>query len=222
VVQRGATGRGQLVEMAQVENVITHLGDVLADLQLGVPPARLGNRDRYWAPQGIYPCAGEFRWLAVSVTSDAEWAALAGVVGGEALRACFRLAEDRLARRDELDELLAGWASERDVIDAFHQLQAAGVPASPVLINELLDTDPHVAVRGWLRPLTSTDVGTYPHLGHAFTGIPMVWERGSPALGEDNRYVYQGILGLDDATYERLVEQRIAVSDYLDGDLNPV
>jgi hypothetical protein len=34
--------------------------------------------------------------------------------------------------------------------------------------------------------------------------------------------VYQGVLGLDDAAYGRLVEQRIAVEDYLDAELNPV
>ncbi len=219
---RDATGRGQLVEMAQVENVITHLGDVLADLQLGVPPERSGNRDPRWAPQGVYACRGAFRWLAVSVTTDAEWAALTAVVGGATLDPRFQRAVDRLARRDELDKLLAEWASGRDVTEAFHALQAAGVPSSPVLVNELLDADPQVAARGWLRPLAATDVGTHPHLGHAFRGLPMAWDRGSPGLGEDNRYVLQGILGLDDATYERLVEQRIAVSDYLDGDLNPV
>jgi crotonobetainyl-CoA:carnitine CoA-transferase CaiB-like acyl-CoA transferase len=221
---RDTTGRGQLVEMAQLENVIGHLGDVLVDVQLGVPAARVGNRDRYWAPQGVYRGRGEFRWLAVSVTSDAEWSALATVVGGDALAADdrYRRSADRLARQDELDDLLSAWASRHDVVDAFHLLQAAGVPASPVLVDDLLETDPHVAERGWIRPLTSTDAGTHPHLGHAVGGIPLAWRRGSPALGEDNRYVYQDVLGLDDETYAGLVEQRIAVEDYLDPGLRPV
>jgi len=221
---RDLTGRGQIVEMSQLENMTGQLGDVLVDLQLGLPAERFGNRDRYWAPQGVYRCQGEFRWLAVSVTSDAEWAALAEVIGGDTLVANerYRQVDERLARHDELDQLLSVWASQVDVVDGFNQLQAAGVPASPVLVDDLLEADPHVAGRGWLRPLTSTDVGTYPHVGHAFGGIPLEWQRGSPALGEDNRYVYQGILGLDDEAYARLVEQHIAVEDYLDADLNPV
>ena len=219
---RDDTGRGQLVEMSQVENMTGHLGDVLVDLQLGLPAERFGNRDRYWAPQGVYRGRGEFRWLAVSVTSDAEWAALASVLGGDALAPRYLRTEDRLAHHDELDRLLSAWVSGVDVVDAFHQLQAVGVPAGPVLVDALLEDDPQVAARGWLRPLTSTDVGTYPHVGPAFAGIPLEWRRGSPALGEDNRYVYQGILGLDDEAYARLVEQRIAVEDYLDADLNPV
>jgi crotonobetainyl-CoA:carnitine CoA-transferase CaiB-like acyl-CoA transferase len=221
---RDVTGRGQVVEMAQLENVIGHLGDVLVDLQLGVAPERFGNRDRYWAPQGIYRGLGEFRWLALSVTTDAEWAALATIVGGPALAGDgrFRRTEDRLARRDELDDLLGAWASGQDVVDAFHRLQEAGVPASPVMVDDLLEADPHVAWRGWLRPLTTTDVGTHPHLGHSFGGLPQAWDRGSPGLGEHNRHVYQGILGLDDATYASLVESGVAVEDYLDGDLKPV
>jgi benzylsuccinate CoA-transferase BbsF subunit len=160
----------------------------------------------------------------VSVTSDAEWRALAAVVGGDALAADARYhgASDRLGRADELDDLLAAWASGVDVVEAFHRLQAAGVPASPVLVDELLEADPNAAARAWLRPLTATDVGTFAHVGPPFAGIPMEWRRGSPALGEDNRHVFQGILGLDDAAYARLVEQRIAVEDYLDSDLNPV
>jgi crotonobetainyl-CoA:carnitine CoA-transferase CaiB-like acyl-CoA transferase len=221
---RDSTGRGQMIELSQLENVIGHLGDIFLDLQLGVPPQRLGNRDRYWAPQGIYPCDGEFRWLALSVTSDAEWLALASVIGGEGLSddPQYRRNEDRLARQDELDELLAKWTAGRDVVEAFHLLQAAGIPASPVMFDDLLDSDAHIAHRGWLRPLHSTDVGAYPHVGHALRGIPQAWDRGSPILGEDNRYVYQEILGLDDAAYAVLVERRIVVEDYLDSSLNPI
>jgi crotonobetainyl-CoA:carnitine CoA-transferase CaiB-like acyl-CoA transferase len=221
---RDATGRGQLVELSQLENMTGHLGDMFVDLQLGVPAERFGNRDRYWAPQGVYRGAGEFRWLAVSVTDDAEWAALAAIIGGDALATDGRYARavDRLARQDELDHLLSAWVSGVDVVEAFDRLQAAGVPASPVLVDDLLEADPNAVARGWLRPLPSTDVGTYPHAGPAFAGVPLEWRRGSPALGEDNQYVYQGILGLDDAAYARLVEQRIAVEDYLDADRNPV
>jgi crotonobetainyl-CoA:carnitine CoA-transferase CaiB-like acyl-CoA transferase len=221
---RASTGRGQLIEMSQLENVIGHLGDILIDAQLGVNPERLGNRDRRWAPQGIYCCRGRFRWVALSVTSDEEWAELAAIVGGRLLVADerYRRAEDRLARQDELDALLADWAAGRDVMDTFDVLQAAGVPAAPILVDDLLEADPHVAARRWIRPLASTDVGDFPHIGHAFRGIPQVWERGSPILGEDNRYVYQDILGLDDAAYADLVKRGIAVEDYLDSNGRPV
>jgi crotonobetainyl-CoA:carnitine CoA-transferase CaiB-like acyl-CoA transferase len=85
----------------------------------------------------------------------------------------------------------------------------------------MLATDPHVAARGWIRPIASRDVGTHPHIGYPFQGIPQAWTRGAPGLGEDNRYVYRQVLGLDEAEYERLVAARVIVEDYLDDDRNP-
>jgi crotonobetainyl-CoA:carnitine CoA-transferase CaiB-like acyl-CoA transferase len=221
---RDATGRGQLIELAQMENVLAHLGDVYVDLQLGVEPQRLGNRDRWVAPQGIYRCRGEHRWLAVTVADDVAWEAAAGVIGDPALARDLRFATTaaRLAHRDELDAVLGAWALDQEAVEAFHALQAAGVAAAPLFDDDMLAVDPNVAARGWIRPVTSTDVGTYPHIGHAFTGLPMAWDRGSPVLGEDNEYVFGKLLGLDDEAYQRLQAARIIVDDYLDADGKPV
>ncbi len=128
----------------------------------------------------------------------------------------------RYAAHDQLDEIIGTWAAERDLLEAFHELQRAGVAAAPLFDEDLLCADPNVAARGWIRPLTSADVGTYLHLGHAFKGIPQRWERGAPALGEDNEYVYRELLGLDEAEYRHLQEIGIAVEDYLDGEGKPV
>ncbi|MGD9798894.1 MAG: CaiB/BaiF CoA transferase family protein [Acidimicrobiia bacterium] len=217
---REATGRGQVVELAQMENVLNHLGDVFVDCQLGPEPARIGNRDPRRAPQGIYPSRDPYHWLAVTVTDDRAWAALAGVIGRPELAGDARFADvaGRHANHDELDRLIGEWTATRDVLEAFHTLQAAGVAAGPQLDDAMLVSDPNVAARDWLRPLTSTDVGTHLHIGHAFRGVPQVWERGSPILGEDNEYVYKEVLGVDDAEYERLVAAKVIVTDYLDAD----
>ena len=52
--------------------------------------------------------------------------------------------------------------------------------------------------------MTSRDVGTYPHIGYAFQGVPQAWDRGAPVLGEDNDYVFRKVLQLDDEEYQRL------------------
>jgi crotonobetainyl-CoA:carnitine CoA-transferase CaiB-like acyl-CoA transferase len=220
---RDATGRGQVIELAQMENSLNHLGDVFVDLQLGIEPRRVGNRDPLHAPQGVYQCRGEHRWLGITVTDDQAWAALARVIGHAELADDPRFArtEDRYAHHDELDELIRAWAAEQDVMEAFHALQGAGVTAGPLLDEDMLSSDPHVAARGWIRPLGSRDVGTHLHIGYAFQGVPQTWWRGSPVLGEDNDYVYKKLLGLDD-DYERLVAAKIIVDDYLDADGNPV
>jgi crotonobetainyl-CoA:carnitine CoA-transferase CaiB-like acyl-CoA transferase len=221
---RSAVGRGQLVELAQIENVLNQLGDVFVECQLGGTPMRTGNRDPDHAPQGLYPCSGERRWLAITTRDDEEWAALARTMGRTDLLTDARFASTaaRYAQHDELDRIITEWTNDQELMTAFHALQRAGVTAAPQFDEEMLATDPHVAARGWIRPLASRDVGTHPHIGHPFQGIPQVWTRGAPGLGQDNGYVYRDVLGLDEDEYERLVAEKIIVEDYLDDDRNPI
>jgi len=215
---RERTGRGQVVELAQSENVLNHLGDVFVDCQLGVEPERMGNRDQWLAPQGLYRCLGEDRWLAISVGDDGAWRALAGAMGRPELGQDPRFADaaSRRARHDELDALIGAWAADQELLEAFHTLQEAGVTAGPLLDDGLLADDPQLRDRGWLRPLESLDVGTHLHPGFAFRGVPQAWRRGSPTLGEDNEYVYKEILEVSDEDYERYRDEKILAEDYLD------
>jgi crotonobetainyl-CoA:carnitine CoA-transferase CaiB-like acyl-CoA transferase len=215
---RAAKGRGQLIELAQMENVIQHLGDVFVDCQLGIKPERMGNRDRWRAPQGLYPCAGDQRWLAVSVADDDEWQAMAAAIGRPELASDPRFADvgSRQANHDDLDAIITQWTAGRDVLDAFHVLQGSGVTAGPLLDDDMFSNDPHIEARRWLRPLSSLDVGTHPHPSHPYRGVPQLWWRGSPALGQDNDYVYKGLLGVSDEDYARYAAARILAEDYLD------
>ena len=219
---RAATGRGQLIELAQSENVLAQLGDVFVNLQLGEQPQRYGNRDKHRAPQGLYPCA-DGRLLAVTVTDDDAWRGLTTVLGRGDLAKDERLAAvaGRHAAHDELDDAIGGWAATVTANEGFHLLQQAGVAAAPLLDDRGFVSDPQVVARESIRPLTTRDVGTFGHLGHPFRGIPLAWGRGAPALGEDNEYVFKQILGLDDTEYQRLVAEGVAVEDYLDPQGNP-
>ena len=221
---RAAVGRGQLIELAQIENVLNQLGDAFLEVQLGGEPQRLGNRDPERAPQGVYPCRGEERWLGISVRDDDEWNALARAIGREDLLADARFATvaGRYAHHDELDRILTEWTTGQDLMAAFHALQRHGVTAGPQLDEAMLAIDPHVEARGWIRELASRDVGSYPHIGYAFQGLPQVWDRGAPVLGEDNDHVFRRVLGVDDEEYERLVAAKVIVDDYLDHDMHPV
>ena len=73
--------RGRDVEVAMIEAMTMFVGEQLLAAQVeGRVPARRGSRDPGRAPQGCYPCAGEDRWIALSVTCDAEWRALCEVL----------------------------------------------------------------------------------------------------------------------------------------------
>jgi crotonobetainyl-CoA:carnitine CoA-transferase CaiB-like acyl-CoA transferase len=220
---RLGTGRGQLVEFDQSENMLNHLGDVLVDCQLGVEPRRWGNRHPWLAPQGLYRCKGDDQWLAISVRDDAAWRALAGAIGLEGLGTDPRFADTaaRQQHHDELDAIIANWTADRSSLEAFHTLQRAGVAAGPFLDDKAFAADPHLGDREWLQPLRSLDVGVHLHPGLPYRGVPQAWRRGSPVLGEDNEFVYKQILGVSDDEFERYRKDRILAEDYLNAHGEP-
>ncbi|MGE0878470.1 MAG: CoA transferase [Acidimicrobiia bacterium] len=213
---RAATGRGQVIEISQSENVMTQLGEVFVNLQRGEEPQRYGNRDKRLAPQGLYPTS-DGRAIAVTATTDAMWSALAAAIGRSDLgrRADLETATGRHAAHDELDDAIARWALSTTADEAFVTLQAAGVAAAPTIEDRQFMVDPQVVARDWIRPLTTRDVGTWLHLGHTYRGVPMAWGKGAPALGEDNEYVFRQVLGLGADEYQGLVDNGIAVDDYI-------
>lgn len=222
--RRRQTGRGQLVEMAQSENLMQHIGESLVGEASGGGYERTwGNRDHRYAPQGVYPCAGDDRWVAITVADDEQWRALAAAIGTDvAGDADLATVDGRSARHDELDGIIAAWTSSQDQYDVFHRLQAAGVAAGPVLDERAVFADPHLGERRFFRPLPSRDCGVHLHPGHLFSGIPMRWELGAPALGEHNDYVYRELLGFDDARYDDFVAAKHIADDYLDATGQPL
>ena len=89
-------------------------------------------------------------------------------------------------------------------------MQAAGVPAGVVETGEdLLDRDPQLRYRRTFVELQHAEVGKYrtqaePHFLSSSTAFAV---KRAPLLGEHNRYVFQGILGLADEEFQRLVKK---------------
>ena len=210
---------------ADRERASTRLGDAFLEVQFGGEPQRTGNRDPEQAPQGIYPCRGEERWLAITARDDTEWDALARTIGRDDLLADARFATTagRYEHHDELDRAITEWTTAQDLMAAFHALQRAGRHRRAAVrrgdARRPTRTSPPA---GGSADLTSRDVGTYPHIGYAFQGVPQAWDRGAPVLGEDNDYVFRKVLQLDDEEYQRYVDAKVIVDDYLDADMNPV
>ncbi|MDH4146002.1 MAG: CoA transferase, partial [Acidimicrobiia bacterium] len=178
--ERERTGEGQLIEFAQSENMMQHIGEYLLDAaRSGERHGREGNRHPERAPQGCYPCRGEDRWAVVSVEDDAQWRALAEAMGAPdwARDPRFATAAGRRAAHDEIDERLAAWTSGLDDTEVFHRCQAAGVPAAPVLTEDRCLADPHLRARGFFRPNGHDELGTWEFPGHLWRwdGPELAW-----------------------------------------------
>jgi crotonobetainyl-CoA:carnitine CoA-transferase CaiB-like acyl-CoA transferase len=208
---RNRTGKGQLVEIAQVELATGLIPQFLMDYALnGRNGEALGNRDLHGAaPQGVYPCAGDDRWLALTVCGDADWQALAAVLGAPpwATDPRFATAAGRRQHHDELDRLIAAATRDRDVWDLTRALQARGVAAGPVMDARDAFEDAHLRARGMYPRLFQADCGDREWVGPFFRTAegPVPMRRPPVALGEDNASIYKHLLGYSDAAYDALL-----------------
>jgi crotonobetainyl-CoA:carnitine CoA-transferase CaiB-like acyl-CoA transferase len=199
---RRRTGEGQHIDLAQAEAAMHFLAPAILDQTVNArTQGRIGNRDPHAAPHGVYPAAGADRWVAIAVTDDGEFAALADVLGRPELAADARFATTaaRLAHQEALDEIVAAWTRARDAAESERLLQARRVPASVVQSSRELCDDPQLAHRGHVVKLAHPTAGTTPIEGSRFvlSRTPARVADTAPTLGRDNQYVLETILGYD-------------------------
>lgn len=205
---RQRTGEGQHLDMAQTEAGAYLLGEVyLAAVLDGADPPPRGNRSSVAAPHGVYPSAGEDRWVAVVAQDDTAYARLAKVAGW-AHDPALETLEGRLAAQDELDARLAEWTSARSREAAAELLQAAGVSAMPVMGPNDHHADAHLAARAFIVTLEHPEVGRERHVGNPvrLSRLPQRTAISAPCLGADTADVLRRVLGLQPDDVERLSE----------------
>ncbi|MFI5400040.1 MAG: CaiB/BaiF CoA transferase family protein [SAR324 cluster bacterium] len=144
------TGQGQYLDQAQIESAMHFMACAVLDYSAtGRVAGRDGNRDRVCCPHGVFPCAGDDEWCAISVPGDGEWRALCRVMGQAALGedARFSTLAARKAREAEVERIVAAWSARLSKTEAMERCQAAGVPAGSVATAADLFTDPQLAHR---------------------------------------------------------------------------
>jgi len=209
---RDRTGVGQHIDYSQQEAVMQMVGPAFMDYAMnGRSAGPIGNRHprEAAAPHGVFPCAGEDRWIAIAVTSGAMWQALVKAMDSPAWATSAALASlaGRLAALETIHEQIAAWTAGFDDYALAERLQAAGVAATPVLnVGDLL-RDRHYRARGTFIEVThplgfkETIYGAYVK-----TSRSKIEVRTGPRIGQDNEKVFKGLLGMDGARYQALVD----------------
>ena len=199
--RRRRTGKGMYIDVLQQESAVAFMGpELLAYQMTGEEPERIGNRSRWYAPCNTYPCAGEDRWITIAATNDDEWQRLVSAMNAAPLADDVRFAtpEARMAHQDDLDRIIAGWTGDQDAFALAGRLQAAGVPSGPVLRGPDLLEDRHYAERGTFVNVDHPQVGPkqYPGIPWKMSRTPGEVRWPSPTLGQHNRDIFGGLLGL--------------------------
>jgi crotonobetainyl-CoA:carnitine CoA-transferase CaiB-like acyl-CoA transferase len=219
---RERTGKGQYIDLSQAEVLMTHLARPILDWSMNqrvTPP--IGNADPAACPHGAFPCAGEGEWVTIAARSDGQWQVLVKAMGGPAwaIEPGLGSVLGRLARRDDVERGVREWTSQRSASEVTEALMAAGVPAGPVYDIPSLLQDPHLRARDFWYTSDHPPANPYERAGALWrmTETPVQMKRATNNLGEHNREVFQGLLGVADAEFDELVAGAIIGDEYRPG-----
>jgi crotonobetainyl-CoA:carnitine CoA-transferase CaiB-like acyl-CoA transferase len=201
---RERTGRGQQVDIAMLDTVaamLTYQAGIY--FATGQPPQRMGNRHPTIVPYETFTASdGEF---VLAVGTDEQWRKFCEVA---ALDAGDRFATNR--------ERVTGYAELRPMIAArmrthtrshwIERLGKVGVPCGSVRDLHEVFTDPQIAARSMIVPMTHPTAGVIRVLGSPLklSDTPATQRTPPPTLGQHTESVLQRDLGLSPNAIDEL------------------
>ena len=211
---RTRTGKGQYIDVSLWKGVAALMPEGWMEYAMnGTQPPRMGNRDPLMAPHNCFRCAGEDEWVTIACGTEEEWQALCTAIGEPQLAndPRFRVAKDRKAHEDELENLITVWTEQRNKWDVTRDLQAARVAAFPSMNSKDLAEDRHLNERGFFSRLSHAEVGVQTHTGIPWhlTNAPNGVQAPAPLLGADTDTVMQHLLGYSPEEIATLKEGQI-------------
>jgi crotonobetainyl-CoA:carnitine CoA-transferase CaiB-like acyl-CoA transferase len=214
---RGRTGEGQHIELAMIEGELQLLGDAYIDFAMnGRNRQRCGNDHPAMAPHGLFPCRGEDSWIAIAIEDDEQWHALCATIGEPAAASDprFATAGRRKANNELVVKMIGRWSCSQDAVRAEKLLQHAGVSAGAVRTTaDLLDSAHLQATRAFHMVEAWADrPAPYVRAAYTLSRTAVHDVSSAPRFAEANRYVFQHLLGVDDATLSDLETRQIVTA----------
>ena len=200
--RRRRDGDGCVIDLSQYEAGLQFMAPALLEhARDGSVPTRDGNRDAVARPHGVYRCAGDDRWVALSIWDEDEFARLRALAG-----------HFEWSRADpDLDACIEQWTGVRSREEIVEALREERLRVAPVVTISELAADPQLAARRFWRRTSHPVLGALTVMAPPFvlSRTPAVLERAGPTLGEHNGEVWQGLLGLGDTEYRALASEGV-------------
>ena len=213
IVGRKRGHRGQHVDVSVLESNLcfTETG-ISSFANTGEPGKRHGvNRFIPTYPACAFPCKGG--WIGANVLTPAQWQGLCDLIGLPELKENpdYSTSILRLEHADELEPVLAARFLARTAEEWFHLAQARRIPFSLVPTMAELLASPHFSERQSFGPISHTDIGTFqaPTVPFKLLKTPALCGGASPRLGQHNREIHEGSLGLSEAEMARLRDEGV-------------
>lgn len=214
LVHARITGQGQFIDLAQIECMMPFAApwSIVHSIS-GVRPTRYGTRHPHFVPHGCFRCAGEDNWIVVAVTDANMWKRLAVIIGRPdwAGDASLKCKEARRSLEDVIEAAIAAWTVDREADQAMSELQAAKIAAGVVRLPIDLLKDAHLRSRAFLQEIERPFIGLHPQPSMPIRedSGPYLIRTAAPTLGQHNREILSGILGLSDVEIAGLAKAGI-------------
>jgi benzylsuccinate CoA-transferase BbsF subunit len=196
LLRRERSGEGCSIDVSQIEAAVYSQSEVLVRYSAcGEVVTRDANRDPNALLHGVYPCAGEDRWIAIAVWTEPELAALARELG---------------AKAD--DARVAAWTRSQDAGKLAARLQELGIEAGELARSRDLLSDPQLAHRGHWVPISHSNLGEllFERSGFRLSEGSGGFASPGPNLGEHTEDVLAGVAGLTMDEIARLIRDGVA------------
>ncbi len=187
LLERRHSGLGQRVDTSLYEAGITHtFWQSAIALASGVSPGALGTGSPVAAPYQAFPTADG--WITVGGANQANWQKLLGVLEAPELGDDPRFVEnrDRMENVAALATVLNELFRKRSSAEWLAKLEAAGVPAGPVMNVGEMHEDPQTLARKMVLEVTHPRAGKVKTLGPPVkrSRTPASVRRPAPILGQ--------------------------------------
>jgi crotonobetainyl-CoA:carnitine CoA-transferase CaiB-like acyl-CoA transferase len=220
IIERDRSGGGRLVETVMVEAALNAAAEQVVEYgATGTILRRDGNRGPVAAPQGVYRCAGDDRWVALAVATDGQWRTLRLLLGQPAWSTDPSLdhAVGRRRAHDLIDHELSAWVIGQDAENVSSRLCSEGIPCEVVTPPRDIVANPNLQARSLFELVHHPVTGEHqiPVLPLRFSRVGRWIRSPAPTLGQHNNEIF-GDLGLQPSDIEQL-RRRGIVGDRLVG-----
>jgi crotonobetainyl-CoA:carnitine CoA-transferase CaiB-like acyl-CoA transferase len=196
----GHGGRGQDVDTALYESVFNLLEGVVPEYDgLGAIRQPSGTTITGIVPTNTYPCS-DSKHVIIGGNGDSIFRRLMAVAGRADLAADPRLQSNagRVSGQVEIDDAITAWTATLPLAEVLARLEAAEVPAGPILDVADMFADPHFRARGLFEQVDANGRPlAIPAILPKLSDTPGATRWAGPAVGAHTDEVLQGLLGLD-------------------------
>lgn len=193
-VHRLKTGQGQAVDTSLFEAGIVHTyWQSAIAFATGVAPGPMGSAHPLNGPYQAFETADG--WITIGAANQANWLRLLDAIQAPELADDPRFADNskRMAHLKDLETALGAHFRKRPSEEWLKRLDAAGVPAGPVLDVKQMHADEQAIARGMVTEVPHARLGPVKTIGSPvkFSETPGGVERGAPVFGQHTREVLE-------------------------------